>query len=227
MALMEQLIAFGAEAFGANLILSTCGNASLRDGNAMQITASGSRLGALTPADLCLVDLLGGLCYQGPRPSSEAGLHRQIYLARPDVGAVLHCQSEAATVLACHRDPPRDLNFIPEVGFYVGEHAYVPYLEPGCPELAEQVRDRLRSPDVNVVQLQNHGQVIVGADWREVLRRAIFFERACRLALLGGSSLVTISPADVAVLRKRGGTCTPKPWQGRDRNGSRAGVAFT
>ncbi|MBI3926778.1 MAG: class II aldolase/adducin family protein [Armatimonadetes bacterium] len=201
--LHRQLIRFGAEAFRARLIVSTCGNASLRLGSAMLVTGSGSQLGKLRSADLSLVDLAEGTRLEGPVPSSESLLHRLIYLVRTEVGAILHCQSEAATCLACHPDPPEDLNFIPEVPVYVGRHAWVPYLEPGSPELAEAVKDQLQDPEIGVVQLRNHGQVVVGRDPAEALRRALFFERACGMALRGG--LRTLTAPQVSSLQKRYG----------------------
>ena len=66
-------------------------------------------------------------------------MHREIYLNRPGFGAVLHSQSRAATVLACERNPPENLDFIPEIPAYVRKFAYVEYRPPGSNDLAGMV----------------------------------------------------------------------------------------
>jgi L-fuculose-phosphate aldolase len=133
----------------------------------------------------------------------EVEIHRRAYGARPGTEAVLHCQSRAATLLACHREPPASLDFIPEVPAYVRRHAYVPYHNPGSSELAGAVCGALEDPEVTVVQMTNHGQIIIGAGPEEVVRRATFFELACWMAAQG-LPLGTIAEEDVRALRDYG-----------------------
>lgn len=197
----EVLAEFGRKAAESGLMASTCGNASVRLGDeAMAISASGAALGALEPDAIAVIELASGEQLSGPRPSMEAELHRQAYLARPGVGAVLHAQSRAATLLCCLQDPPDNLDLIPEVPAYVRAHAYVPYAQPGSQALADHVARALAEPDVTVVQMVNHGQVIIGADWPKVIRRALFFELACEMAS-HGLPLRRIPAAEAAALR--------------------------
>ncbi len=201
----QRLVRFSKEAAAQALLVSTCGNASLRlDEGRMLLTGTGTELANLSARHLSTVDLATGLS-SGAKPSSEWELHRQVYLARPEVGAVLHCQSQAATLLACSHVRPQELNFIPEIPAYVGSHAYVPYLRPGTVEMAQVVVQALTDPQVTVVQLTNHGQLVVGKDAPTVLRRAIFFERACWLALQG-RPLSVISPEECEYLAKTYGS---------------------
>ncbi len=195
----SELVRFGRAAGEANLLVSTCGNASVRADAGIAISASGSRLAMLQEADISLIDAQGALVL-GPRPSMESDLHRAAYLVRPSIGAVLHCQSRAATVLACMRNPPASMDYIPEIPAYVRRAAYVPYFAPGTTELAEAVARALADPDVTVVQLRNHGQVIVGATWQKALRRAIFFELAAWMHLQG-FELNEIPKAEADALR--------------------------
>ncbi len=116
---------------------------------------------------------------------------------------MLHAQSRSATVLACHVDPPRDLNFIPEIPAYVRAHAYVPYAAPGSEALAASVTAAVTDPDVTIVQMVNHGQVVLGETWEKAIRRAVFFEHACWMALQG-QPLRTIPHEDVLALRSYG-----------------------
>lgn len=197
----QDLIAFGRAAAAEGLLLSTCGNASLRvDDDHIAISGSGTELRDLAPEDIALVRLSDGAHVGGPKPSIELPMHAGVYRVRADAGAVLHSQSRAATVLACHEQPPRNLDFIPEIPAYVRKHVYVPYLSPGSGDLAGLVAEAFADPDVTVVQMQNHGQTFAGRTWTKTVRRAVFFELACWMALQS-DALRTIPPADVELLR--------------------------
>lgn len=198
---IDALIEFGRAAARERLLVSTCGNASIRvNEDTIAISASGSELRALSPEDVSIVKLIDSEHLEGPAPSMELGFHAGVYKARRSIGAVLHCQSPAATVWACHPDPPTDINFIPEIPAYVRKHVYVPYTSPGSSKLAEYVTEAFGDPDVTVVQMVNHGQTIAGANWAKVVRRAAFFELACWMALQR-EGLVTIPASDVEILR--------------------------
>ena len=197
----DELVEFGRAAADAGLLQSTCGNASLRlDEHTLLISASGSTLARLKRGDLARVRLEDGTPLDGPKPSMETVLHRRIYRLRPEVGAILHGQSRSATLAACMESPPTCLDFVPEIPAYVRAHAYVPYAQPGSETLAAGVEAAFREPEVTVVQMVNHGQVIVGATYPDVLRRGAFFELACFIATQGHATR-TIPPEDAAAVR--------------------------
>lgn len=199
---VNELIRFGRAAAEEGLLISTCGNASLRlDAERIVISASGSELRCLEAPQVAVVRIADGGHLEGPRPSLETDLHCAIYRVRPGVQAALHYQSRAATLLACQIDPPSDLNFIPEIPAYVRAHATVPYASPGSGDLARSVASALDDPDVTLIQMRNHGQVVVGATWTKAIRRAVFFELACWMASQG-VALQTIPHADVLRLRQ-------------------------
>jgi ribulose-5-phosphate 4-epimerase/fuculose-1-phosphate aldolase len=198
----RELIAFGRAAVEARLVESTSGNVSLRLGaTRMLVSGAGSELGGLTPEAIAVVGLEDGRRLEGAEPSLERELHRRVFLARPSAGAVLHCQSRAATLLACRETAPADLNFIPEIPAYVRAHAWVPYRPPGSEALAEAVARAFDDPDVTVVQLRSHGQVVAGSTPAAVLRRARFFELACWMAVRE-PRLRTLPAEQVAALRE-------------------------
>jgi L-fuculose-phosphate aldolase len=200
----QALIEFGRAAAAGGLLQSTCGNASLRlDAETLLISASGSTLACLSDRELSTVRISDGATLAGPKPSVETELHRRVYLVRPDAHAVLHGQSKAATLVACLADPPRSLDFIPEIPAYIRAFAYVPYALPGSEALASSVEAAFTEPEVTVVQMQNHGQVIVGATPAEVLRRGAFFELACSFAT-SSHALRAIPAEDAARLRDYG-----------------------
>ena len=68
------------------------GNVSMRvrDGKAMLITRSGAAKGYLSEKDLCVVDIATGELLAGGKPSSEGGMHLEIYREQPAALAVVH-----------------------------------------------------------------------------------------------------------------------------------------
>lgn len=79
----------------------SAGNLSARiDESRIAITRSGVHKGRLTPADIIAVDYEGQSLVPGQKPSAETLLHCQLYRLFPQIGAVLHGHSVAATVLS-------------------------------------------------------------------------------------------------------------------------------
>lgn len=77
------------------------GNISLRHGqHGFFITPSGIEPYRMSVEDICLMDMAGNLL-EGKKPSSEWRIHRDVYLARPDIHAVVHTHSTFATTVAC------------------------------------------------------------------------------------------------------------------------------
>jgi methylthioribulose-1-phosphate dehydratase len=80
---------------------ATAGNISVRlDFDRVAITRGGVRKGRLEPDDIIAVDMEGRALTTWGRPSAETGMHCQIYRALPQIGAVVHGHSVAATVLS-------------------------------------------------------------------------------------------------------------------------------
>ena len=76
------------------------GNVSARTETGFLITPTGLPYESMRPEDIVRVTL-GGMA-TGPRlPSSEWRFHRDIYVDRPDAGAIVHAHSPFATTLAC------------------------------------------------------------------------------------------------------------------------------
>lgn len=98
--LAAALLAVAARCHARGWALATSGNFSARLGpDSFAITASGRDKGALAPDDLLAVDL-DGRPMRGGKPSAEAALHAALYRRWPEVGAVVHTHSVAATVLS-------------------------------------------------------------------------------------------------------------------------------
>ena len=131
-------------------------------------------------------------------PSVESRFHAGILRERPGVDAVLHFQSPCATVLACCELAGVDFAVIPEIPYYIGPVAIVPYLPPGSPELAEAVVEAMTRHGLAV--LQNHGQVVAGKTLDDAIQKAAFFELACEVVLRGGEGVRPLPREAVAHL---------------------------
>ncbi|MEI6807279.1 MAG: class II aldolase/adducin family protein [bacterium] len=180
------------EVAARGFVRCSSGNMSVRiDSDRMLIKASRSWMGSLTTTDVCVCRISDCSLLSGRKASVEVGFHAGIMRTRPEVNVVLHFQTPFATAMACRR--PGKVNFfvIPEIPFYIGEIARIPYLDPGSRELAKAVTDAIRTHDM--VLMGNHGQTTVAADFSHVVQNAEFFELACEILIRGGNSVRPIS----------------------------------
>ena len=183
LAFVTELIEAGKFASDHNLMVSSCGNLSMKvSKNAFAITASGSHLGSLNASDIALCSLSDISDYDGPKPSIETSFHRNIFNARDEVGSILHFQSPYATTLACAEDSSFDLSFIPEIPAYIKKIEIVPWYAPGTEQLASAVKNAASDKDCNIIVLRNHGQIALGENIKQMMRNAQFFELACQIA---------------------------------------------
>jgi L-fuculose-phosphate aldolase len=109
-ALRAEVVATARAMNAAGVNRGRAGNVSARwrsggfDG--FLVTPSGMRYDETTPDDIVAV-ALDGEAQGRRRPSSEWRIHRDIYRARPEAGAVVHTHAPFATALAClDRDIP-------------------------------------------------------------------------------------------------------------------------
>jgi ribulose-5-phosphate 4-epimerase/fuculose-1-phosphate aldolase len=181
------------------LLRCSSGNMSQRVGDdAMLITASRSWIGRVVAEDISLCRISDGGVLSGHKPSVEIGMHSGTLLARPEMNVVLHFQTPFATTIACQAEREIDYFVIPEIPYYIGQIARVPYIMPGTPELAAAVTEAMQTHDL--VQLANHGQVTAGKDFSHAIQNASFFELACEVIVRSGDALVAMSAADADAL---------------------------
>lgn len=178
------------------LTICSSGNLSWRVGDEAIISGTGSWVPELTADKVSVCRVADGKVLNGIRPSMESTFHLGVLRARPDVNVVLHFQSPYATAVACMDKRPDNFNFTAEVPLHVGEEIpMIPFFRPGSPELAEHVVKALT--DHNSCMLLKHGQVVCGKDFNQALERAMFFEMACRLAVLNGSNVDPLTRAEI------------------------------
>ena len=180
----EAIVTTCQELSRAGLVVGTAGNVSVRVGDLVAVTPSGLRYAALTP-ELVGVHRLDGAPVEAPLgPTSELPLHLAIYAARPEVGAVVHTHSVAATALSTLVDE------IPSVHYYLamfgGPVLVAPYATYGTETLARNVVHALR--DRTGCLMGNHGAVTVGPDLVTAHDKSIYLEWLCEVYLRASSA---------------------------------------
>ncbi|HXG26049.1 MAG TPA: class II aldolase/adducin family protein [Candidatus Binatia bacterium] len=164
--LRAAIVAAGRRLRAGGLIAGTEGNLSIRVGDALLVTPAGRRKDELAPEDILVVPGAAGSgpTTGGPQPSTDIAIHRAVYAARPDVGAVVHAHLPASMALTVAGEIP-DPAALPETALFLGRLPFVPFGEPGSEELARRVAEALASglpPVPCTVLLERHGAVAVG-----------------------------------------------------------------
>lgn len=182
--------------------LSRCssGNLSHRlNDDTLLVSESRSWLSNLRANQVTLVNLLDKSIIDGNKPSGELPLHLAIMNNRKAVKTILHCQSPSATTLACQNNHDIDYNVIIEVPIYIGKIKQVPFIIPGSQALADAVANA--SLDADIIQMTNHGQVIIGDDYDEVIQKAVFFELACNIILNSRLNYISLNSQNINELK--------------------------
>ena len=194
------LVAAGRAVIEKRLTWGTAGNISARlSAGEFLISASGYPLDRLGEESLARCRLDDAEPGRGPRPSVETGMHRAVYAARPDVGAVLHASPFYATLVAASA-LELDANLTSDTAYYLREVRRVPFHSPGSAALASAAAEQARGCDV--LLLDNHGALTLGATPDEALTRLEALELLCRMLVYGslGVPLRPLAPGQVEAL---------------------------
>ena len=196
--LLAELCSLGRSLVSAGLVLGSGGNLSARAAGAevAAVTARGSWLDRLVPADFSLVRLADGAVLGGtPAPSTELALHLECYRARPDATAIVHVHPQLSVLLTALGHPIRLITT--DHVAYVGEIRVAPYRPPGTAELATEAAALLADGRCHCVVLSHHGCSVVADSVEMALRRVLNLEEAAKLthaALLLGDTTTAGPP---------------------------------
>lgn len=160
------------------LVMGTVGNLSVRIGEHVAVTATGTTLATLEPGQITVLSLADGRVLDGGlKPTSEVGLHLGLYRRYPGAGAVVHTHAPWATALSCVVDelPCIHYQMLP-LG---GAVRVAPYRTFGTPELAEATLTALDGRSAAL--MSNHGAITYADSIEKALESAQVLEYACCL----------------------------------------------
>jgi L-fuculose-phosphate aldolase len=172
------------------------GNVSARFGDGFLVTPSGLPSAEIQADQVVSMDMAGQSSSALP-PSSEWRIHRDIYLARPEVGAVVHVHSPFAISLACLRRTIPAFHYMVAVagGKDIRCAAYATF---GTQALSDYVLVALEGRQACL--MANHGLVVVGNSPGKAVALAVEVESLCeqywRSSLMGEP--VLLSDAEMA-----------------------------
>jgi len=206
--LTHQLVEVCHRLYAKGFVTATDGNVSARlDNGNILTTRTSINKGMVTENDIVEVTQDGGLVsgnartVNGPRPSTEIGMHLFIYQERPDVGAVVHAHPPYATGFATARIPLDECLF-PEVIVGLGAIPLAQYATPSTDEIAESLAPFVKTGDA--ILLANHGVVAYGSTLLDAFFKMEKVEHAAHITfvarMLGGEKV--LSSDDVEKLRR-------------------------
>jgi len=170
----------------------TSGNISVRYGDKILITRTGSNFGGLEPEDIVLIDFDGKLLEGDFKPSSEKLLHSEIYKIREDINAIIHVHSPALSAFATANLALSE-PYMAENVYYFGDIPLAPY---GCPStfaLVEKTAPYFKNR--NAVLMANHGFLIGDINiWEAYMKLEIaeaYAQTIINAKILGGAKPLT------------------------------------
>jgi L-fuculose-phosphate aldolase len=168
-ALRREVIATALEMERLGINQGTSGNISARWQDGLLITPSGVPYAELQTQDIVWLPLDvadDAAVFEQSRPSTEWRFHRDILRSRPEINAVVHTHSNAATALAIHsRDIPAHHYMVAVAGG--NSIRCAPYATFGSQALSEHVINALK--DRTACLLAHHGAIAIGHDLARAL----------------------------------------------------------
>lgn len=180
------LVSLCQRAAAKGLLPGCSGNASLRMGSYALLTPGGLPKESIGSDDLATVRIADGVTAGfGPRPSSEMGLHLEIYRNQPQALAILHTHPAALTALGA-RLPGRSLEErldlpVFECAALREKIATVPDFPPGTDDLARAAGRS--AAHRQIIWLEKHGLCVWGRGANEALALSEECEHLARVAL--------------------------------------------
>ena len=170
----ENVVNAGKRLVKSGLIARTWGNVSCRiSDNYFVITPSGRDYLTLSPEEIVKVSI-ADLSYRGDiKPSSEKGIHAEIYKYNPKINFVIHTHQKNASVLSAMG--------LDSISIDTANQNIIcaSYALPGTKKLRNNVSQALRRSNGNAIIMKNHGAICFGKDDEEAFWVASALEDAC------------------------------------------------
>ncbi len=178
------VIAAGERLVETGLIARTWGNVSCRvDDKTFVITPSGKPYIGLTPDDIVEV-AINTLEWGGNvKPSSEKGIHAEVYKEFPEANFVIHTHQKVASAISALKGGIDKV--AGEAGKLIGEKIFMgSYGLPGTKKLKKGVTKALRLSPSKAVIMAHHGALCFGKDSEEAFQVANTLEQVCTKHIL-------------------------------------------
>jgi L-fuculose-phosphate aldolase len=177
LSLRREIIANCLKMNASGINQGTSGNLSVRFRDTMLITPSAVPYEQLAPRDIVPMQLGDASTRHRLPPSTEWRFHRDIYVARPEVQAIVHAHPTYCTALAI-----RGLE-IPAVHYMIATCGgptvrCAPYHTYGTQELSDAAVAALEGRTACL--LANHGMIAVGSNLAKAMWLAIELETLAR-----------------------------------------------
>lgn len=171
----EQVIEMGKTLLRSGLLVRTWGNISCRiNDHQFVITPSGRDYTTLTPEEIVIVNIINEKHWGNIVPSVETGVHRDVYLLRPQVNAVIHTHQTQASVLSA-MDMELPTRYCSQ---FRGSVRCAAYGFPGSDVLRENIRTELLNTTGNALLMSHHGALCVGESLNDAFRYGFILERS-------------------------------------------------
>lgn len=175
----EIVITAGKRLVESGLIARTWGNVSCRISEShFVITPSGRDYMTLTPEEIVEV-AIADLSFLGDiKPSSEKGVHAEVYQLHPNVNFIIHTHQEQASYISVL---PFDSIQVPsKYSLLKGEVICADYGLPGTKKLRRNVSHALMKASGKAIIMKHHGALCYGENYEEAFQVALELEEACK-----------------------------------------------
>ncbi len=158
------------------------GNISKRsDNNTIFISPTEVDKGRLSAWQIGSVKLDGTIQTRDFIPSKEMPVHLEIYKKRPDIHAIIHSHPLYATTFSA-TSQLINTKLNTEFRYVLGNIVSTPYAKIGSEELARVVSEA--AVKSNVIILENHGVITIGANLSLAFERLEVLDNAARMTMM-------------------------------------------
>lgn len=201
--LRKEIVFYGQQMLKYGLTMHTGGNLSARDKKTglVAIKPSSVPYDLMKPEDVTVIDVNGNVLDGNYGPSSEWPMHTLIYRTKPRVMGIVHAHSIYATACSVAGEEIPLINH--EISAFCSSPVRIaPFEVPGTIELGQSALKYL-GEDNNVVLLQNHGPLAIGATLWHAFDAACAVEQAAATFFITKllSKCIPIPPEGLKALR--------------------------
>lgn len=179
---IEQAVWIAHSLFERGKTSGSSANLSFLHNDEIWITQTGCSFGILDSGQFACVDKNGDV-KGDKKPSKEIGLHRQLYIKKPEIQAVIHTHGPYSTLWSCLEHENKDdviPQYTPYLKMKIGNVVLVGYAHPGSQALFTLFEYSINT--ANAYLLANHGPIVAAANLMEAFGALEELEDSARLA---------------------------------------------